>query len=224
MNISVTNNIEKVLQTTGDLRANSPFAIKEAINDSLFSLRSKLPGVIEHTFDKPTGFSTNTNAWSVSKANKTMPIGVIELRPAQREYLQWQVFGGTELPKKNNIPIPTNDGGVKAGHGGLTRGWKKVFSNNSKYFDGIPKMPKSGGAIKPLPGIYQRVGKSKRIKGKSGEWKYGKLKIVLLWEKSTHYNIRWNFDETCRTIVSQEFEQNFRKRLQESSDFIAARH
>lgn len=206
MQVSIRSNIKDVLRDFQDVKQQHvPMALVLAINDTLFELRQEYPKQMQAVFDKPVPFTTNPNAWQITKATRSTATGVIKLKELQASYLQWQVYGGVRSPKKRAIAIPQASGGLMAWHGGLKRDWKKALSNKKKYFSGVPK-----GMPNATPGIYQRLGVTK--KRPSGQ----RIRLEVAWEKSASYSKRWDVYESSYNYVRVHFEANFRKRLQAS--------
>lgn len=216
MQISVESNIREVLSEFQRIsHVSVQYAISYAINDTLFDLRNSLPNEIEEVFDKPVPFTTTPNAWEISKSRTQSLEGAIRMRPMQAEYMKFQVYGGTEQPKKKAIPVPSAKGSMRASHGGLKKSWKAAFGNDRRYFSGIPKQASGGGGnIKPVPGLYRRYGKSKwnkRLQKHTG----GYLKLQVSFETETQYGQRWDFHAFAAGYFQTQFEDNFRRRMRE---------
>lgn len=214
--VSVESNIREVLSEFDRIsHVSVQYAISYAINDTLFELRKSLPNELEEVFDQPVAFTTSPNAWEVDKSRAQTLEGEIRMRPLQAEYMKFQVYGGTELPKKKAIPVPSAQGSMRASHGGLKKSWKNAFGNDRRYFTGIPKQSRNGsGNIKPIPGLYRRYGKSKwnkRLQKHTG----GYLKLQVSFESETQYSKRWDFHAFASHYFQAQFEENFRRRMQE---------
>jgi len=210
MNISVESNVKEVLSEFDRISNLSiPFAIKEGINDTFFQMRQELPGVVESEFDKPVAFTKSPYAWDVEKAQKYALVGMIKMKPLQAEYMRFQVYGGTEYPKKRGIPVPTAGGKMKASHGGLKKTWKAAL-NDKMYFSGKPKGAK--WASSPA-GVWRRT--ATKVSKKTGRRTKGRLRLELSWESATHYQERWDFHAYATKYFQARFSDNFRKRLQE---------
>jgi len=225
MNITIESNIKSVLKEFDQMLSKDiPYAIKDALNDTMFELRKEMPAEIERVFDKPTVFTKSVNAWEVEKANMQSLVGVIKLKPAQNDYLKWQVYGGTETPRKRAIPMPELKGKgklVSSTHGGLQKGWKKVFGDKQKYFSGVPKGAKEGGKMLPIVGVYERVSKTKWDKKKKRH--SGKIMLLLTWEDKLEYNKKWDFHYFASTEFDKRFSINFRTRVQKAVDYRASK-
>jgi hypothetical protein len=125
------------------------------------------------------------------------------MRPLQAEYMRYQVYGGIEKPKKKAIPVPTATGKMRATHGGLKKSWKTVFSDPN-YFAGVPKQKKGGGGkIKPIPGVYRRLAKNRKIR------------LEISFEQQTKYIQKWCYQKTAERVFRQRFNDIFRRRLDE---------
>lgn len=212
MQVSVRTEIKSVLRDFRDLNDKDvKYAVKNAINDTLFDMRKVLGDDMRGTFDRPTRFTTAPSAWVVDKAQVSRPVGIVRLKDIQASYLHWQAYGGTRFPKKRAIPIPKEGGAaISKAHGGLKRNWRRLLDDKQRYFSGTPK---GGGR----PGIYKRLGVTKATPGGK------KIRLELAWEKSAKYSRRWRYEESANRYVARTFESNFRKRLQAQRVFRATR-
>lgn len=215
MNIKIESNIKKVLSEFDRIsNLGVSYAISNSINDVLFEMRKNMPNEIERAFDKPVPFTTNPYAWDIDKARRTDLIGILKAKPAQNEYLRWQVYGGTETPKKRAIPVPSKTSLMRADHGGLKKSWKKAFGDDKRYFTGVPRVTASGGKVDPIPGLYRRYRKTRWDK-KEHRHRGGYLRMEVSFESSTNYQKKWDFYGVAAKFFEQRFEQRFRERLQE---------
>ncbi len=214
MQISIRSEIKNTLKDFKDIRQKSiPYAITQAINDTLFDLTKELPKEMQSVFDNPVPFTLNPKAWEVKKAlhskasNKHPTLtGVIRLRPKQAEYLRYQAHGGKQRPKRKAIPVAQKDGELTASHGGLKKGWSSRVQDKKRYFTGVPR---GGGR----PGIYKRLGVKKRKP--SGE----DIRLEVSFEKSTQYSKRFKVYESGYAYIQRNFANNFRKRLQKAREY-----
>ena len=212
MNIKIESNIRAVLSEFRDFsRESVPYAIKEAINDTMFLMRADVGNELKRVVDKPVPFTTLPSAWEIRKATKTILASAMAMRPMQASYMQYMVHGGTELPKGKAIPVPTSTGKMRAPHGGLKKTWKAAFAADKVFFSGAPRGP--GGTTLPA-GIYRRVGK-RRWDKKQKKHVGGKLVLEVRWEESTRYRSRWDPDAYGARLFAAHFEMRFRARLQE---------
>lgn len=157
-------------------------------------------------FDEPVAFTVQPSAWLVDKAEKNNLRVAIKLKRAQARYIKWQVYGGTQLPKKKAIPVPLPK--HRAKHGGLKKNWKSILNSKSsttgmsRHFSGVPK-----GRSNAKPGIYKRLGVTK--KNPAGK----KLQLVISWEEKTEYQKQFHFYEFSQRYVRRHFARNFREKL-----------
>ena len=212
MQISIRSDIKRTLKDFKDIRQKSiPYAISQAINDTLFDLRKELPKEMRSVFDEPVSFTTADKAWDVDKAEPKKAIGVIKLRRAQASYLKWPIRGGVQRPKGKAIPVAQKKGKLTAAHGGLIQDWSERLEDKKTYFSGTP----TGGR----PGIYRRLGKrrwSKRKKEMIGQ----KIRLEVGWEKRSDYKEgMWDFYESTHGYVQRNFAKNFRRRLQKAREY-----
>lgn len=206
MHLNVTGNVESIIQEIDGLRSRSiPYAVSQAINDTLFDMRKAFSDEEKAVFDKPTVFTTNLNAWDIDRATPQYAIGTISAKPAQDDYLIWQVDGGIRNAKKKAIGIPLERSDILAWHGGLTVGWKKVFADKKRYFSGIPKNHPSWA-----PGVYKRV-KNGKVPG---------LKRELSWKTSVKYTKNpFNMAVVAENFVNANFNEKFARRLVQAMEY-----
>jgi len=201
MKLSIKSNINDVKKGLSALEKKYlPNAMRHAINDTLFGLRDELRGDMDTVFDRPVAFTKAKGAWGISKASKNSLIGQIEVKPAQRAYLTYQVHGGARTPKGKAIPVPRK-GVAMATHGGLKKGWKSLLDKKN-HFSGTLK-----GRCDSTPGIYKRLSVTRNKP--SGE----KLKLVLSWEKRTIYTPHFDVESLTRTYVKRHFSRTLRKKI-----------
>lgn len=230
MYLSVKTDVEDIMKDVEGIRSRAiPYAISQAINDTLFDMRQKLSEEEASVFDKPVAFTTNLNAWEIDKATPAYAIGEIKAKPAQDAYLLWQVWGGERKAKKKAIGVPKEGGDVYAWHGGLTKGWKKVFENKQKYFSGTPKNQRwtdSAGRVKS--GVWKRVVCDSpggavlpgARKPKKGSDQVRGLSLVLAWKPYVTYTKNpFDFEQVASQFANNNFEENFTKRLLQAAEY-----
>lgn len=213
MNISISHNIAEVKAEFDGIKDTSlPYAISQAMNDVLFDMRTtELPREISSVFDKPVAFTTSPNAWNLNKATKDNLTASIQMQPLQAQYMQYQIFGGVELPKGSSIPIP--QGTQKAEHGGLKRNWKSVMQK-AKTFNGVPK-----GHTNAPGGVWLRVGKQYQKKTKGSPGKHtGNIVLQYAFVKKEMYQKKWDFQKQGGDYFKANFDAKFRIRLQQQLD------
>ncbi len=209
MQISIRSDIKRTLKDFKDIRQKSiPYAISQAINDTLFDLRKQLPKEMKSTFDEPVSFTTAPGAWEIQKASARGALtGIIKLRRVQATYLRWPIKGGVQQPRKKSIPVAQQGGGLTARHGGLRKDWADRLKDKKRYFSG---MPKGGGR----PGVYKRLGVSKKKPGGH------KIRLEVGWEDRSDYKQgTWDFYESSYGYVQRNFAKNFRRRLQKAREY-----
>ena len=219
MQISVRSNIKEVTRGLSRLEKKYvPKATRNAINETLFGLGKALSREMQSVFDEPTAFTTGGEKKSpfiYEKADLSKFAGEIRFKKKQAAYLRWQVYGGTQKPKKRAIPVPTK---VKRNkYGNLAKGWQKILQK-PHHFSGVPKGTKvtgTGGysgyanqyAYLVSAGIWKRMGATK--KNPAGTW----LQLQISWEEKTEYQKQFHFHEFSRRYIKRHFAKNFREKL-----------
>lgn len=187
-----------------------PFAFSRAINDTLFDIRKEL---VRETY--PSAFPT--------APNKAFPRASLRIEKASKVDLQGSVYdrfgfnwverqavGGEKLPKTSRtlaIPLYKNKKTGETNFRRTTRGPAKarragaVMKKPKRYFSGKPRGSKKGQV-----NIWERVGR----KGREG------LRLVYVYEKHAPVKKAFTGYEDAQSIVRQEFNRNFKKRLNEA--------
>lgn len=94
--LSGINEVTKRLDK--EVKKKIPFAVVKGINRAAFDVRDGLKGDLPKRLDRPTPFTMN--AFSVKKAVMATRTAWVYLKPIQREYLKYQILGGTAYKRK----------------------------------------------------------------------------------------------------------------------------
>lgn len=203
MTISVRTNALQVARRMGQRGSKQiPFATKNAVNDTLFDVRSHL---INRTF--PAAFASAPNkqfikqALRVDKAkDKHAPTGSVHDR-FEYDWMERQARGGRKTPMTSrSLAVPHYGPGLKRTKRGPSQKRRpaELLKNRRKYFSGKPK-----GFPSAAPGVWQRMGAG------------GRKKIRMVYAYTTSAKVRKEFKgyEDAAHVVKREFEGHMRKNL-----------
>ena len=219
MNISVKSNIKEVTRGLSKLeKKHVPKATRNAINETLFGLGKALSREMQSVFDEPTAFTTGGEKKSpfiYEKADLKKLAGEIRFKKKQASYLRWQIYGGTQKPKRKAIPVPAKV--MRNKYGNLTKGWQKILKK-PHHFSGVPRgttVTERNGyseyvnqyAYNVQPGIWKRMGVT--AKKPAGTW----LQLQISWEDKTEYQKQFHFHEFSQRYIRRHFAKNFREKL-----------
>lgn len=132
-----------------------PFAASVAINEVASDVANEITRQMPNNLDRPTSFTLKAyqarpGTFRGLRSNKRNLTAVVDPAKIQKEYLRFQIEGGTRLPKQRAIFVPT-DKAPKNKFGNVTRAnRRRLIDGNGKYFS-------AGKEQNKTPGIYYRT-------------------------------------------------------------------
>jgi hypothetical protein len=165
MRIEIKDNLKEISKRlTYVQREQIPFAAAMALNDLAADVADELTKQMPNIFDRPTPFTLKTyqsmpGRFYGKRANKRSLTAIIDptasnLGERRMSYLKYQIDGGTRLPIKKAILVPTSYA-PKNKFGNLSRANRqKMTSSDGKLFSAGLREGKT-------PGVYKRIGKDK---------------------------------------------------------------
>lgn len=220
MKIDLRSNIKEVSKgLTRTQKKQIPFAVSQTLNDLARDLtKTKQTGVLGKAtakkFDKKTGKGatkfTQKNFF-YDKSSKRSLTATVFWDDSRADYMKFQVYGGTRLPKKRALKVPTKHskryldtfGNFKKG------AIDEMMQDKSKFFSGSPK-----GAKKYSEGIWERYGRSTKRGGQ-------KIRMVAAYEKDAQYKPLFPFEKIVNSYVFSSKHGFQRKFLKNLADAIA---
>lgn len=189
----ITSNIKQVIKGLNDFEKKQvPYATSKAINDTAFKVKDELVSQMKQKLDKPTPFTLR--AVKIKKSNKRTLTAEIYIDDIQADYLKRVYKGGTKMPKKKALVIPTKDIRLNK-YGNLTKSKVKNLLSSGNYFEG-------------------------KVKGKGGEragifrkYKNGRIKQVIAWADSKEDKKLLEFDGVVKSVVKENMDDMFRRAL-----------
>lgn len=173
-------------------RRQIPFALSQAINDTVVEGREQAQQGMRRDLDRPTPWTQKGVLFK--RSSKRNLQGAIYIAPNRWEYLQYQIEGGTERPKSRFIPIGL---GRRNKYGNIP-GWRTKISKL------LAKPDHFQAEINGTFGIWQR-----RRRG---------LRLVVAFRKRTTYQARWRFFERAEKHVAKRLPIFFERRLTHALD------
>ena len=165
-----------------------PFATALALNDAAFGARKELRKQAEKKFENPTPFTLN--GFQVVKAKKKELTSIIYVESKRYKYMKFQIFGGTRMPERKAIVVPTSRMPLNK-YGNMTK-------NKIKTILAKPNVVST--TINGRPGIFQTDRK-------------GRTKRLVSYKDSVTYKPRFNFEKIVKGYVGNTFNRHMEKRL-----------
>lgn len=157
MNLSLQADFTKLTKHLNRVqREQVPFAIAQTLNALATDTANAISVQMDQYFDRPTTFTKNAyiskRGFKGKYASKRNFEAILIPGEKQAKYLQFQIAGGTRLPKKTAILVPTRKAGLNR-YGNISR------ANQEKIAEGSAPFIKLGRRDGKTPGVYKRRGK-----------------------------------------------------------------
>lgn len=186
----LTNNLKRAQ------RDQVPFAIAQTLNALATDTANAMSAQMDRYFDRPTTFTKNAykskRGFKGKYANKRNLEAVLIPGEKQTKYLQLQIAGGTRLPKKTAILVPTRKAALNR-YGNISR------ANQEKIAEGSKPFVKMGRRDGKTPGVYKRVGK--------------RIEPYAFYVDQADYDPLLPVEKIVRGIVSNRLKKQFEKAL-----------
>lgn len=156
MRISVEADVERLKQRLNRLQRDQiPFAASMALNNVAADVANEITRQMPNNLDRPTPFTLKAYQFKAGtfrglRANKRNLTAVINPAEIQKQYLRFQIEGGTRTPKQRAIFVPS-DKAPKNQYGNVSR------ANRRRMIDGKGKYFSAGREQNKTPGVYYRT-------------------------------------------------------------------
>ena len=160
-----------------------PFATAKALTDTAKDVERAETKALPEKFDRPTPFTMR--AFATRAARKNNLTATVYVRPIQAGYLRLEIEGGTLLPKRRALVLPTDLPTNQ--YGSIPKGAVKRLLARSDVFS---------GKVRGVSGIWQRTPR-------------GLLLLIAYAAKAT-YKKRFPFYEIGTKVARERIEPNFR--------------
>ena len=200
-NINVQTDIReasRMLKRVGE--RNIPMAVAQSLTGTAIHLRKVQMRTMPKYIDRPTRFTQKQGIAADFAKWRDYKRGAmyarVYVRPAQEEYLKYQVYGGTRPPKKRAVVVPGKDTRLNK-YGNLTRRYLQTqLARDDTHVANI-----NGTA-----GLWKRM-------------KSGKLKLLVLFADQANYaGGRWPFFRISQRIVDRELPKQINKAVRRALD------
>lgn len=183
--------IDKLVRKGGQLdqsAAQERFAQAMALTWTARDAAKDVNAAIPRYLSDPVPFTKN--AATFRPARKTLLESWVVIKPIQAKYLRFQIYGGTRVPKKRALLVPS---GVPLNqYGNIPRNTVKRLLARKGVFS---------GSVRGVGGIWQRD-------------KKGGLKLLIAYEPKAAYKRRFPFERIVRTSVDRTFAHNLARARQ----------
>ena len=107
MKIDIKDNIKEVTKQLNRVQKKQiPFATSNALNDVAFMARKELRKQAGKKFENPIPFTLN--GFQVVKSKKSSLTSIVFVESKRYEYMKFEIYGGTRMPKARAIVVPTS--------------------------------------------------------------------------------------------------------------------
>jgi hypothetical protein len=191
MKISIKDNIKEVTKQLSRVQKKQiPFAAMLTLNDVAFMARKELRKQAEKKFENPIPFTLN--GFQVVRSKLTQLTSIVFIESKRYEYMKFEVFGGTRMPKARAIVVPTSKMAVNK-YGNMTKNKIKTLLGQDNVF-------------------------SKTINGKPGIWQQNKdrsMTRLASYKDNAPYKPIFHFEKIVKGIVNSKINAVFEKRIRE---------
>lgn len=188
---SVTQQVQRLAIKLGKFNQTIRADIARGINDTAFRAITELRRQAPIKLDRPTPFTLS--GFRYAKATPTNLNSRVYIDPLRARYMVYQVLGGTRRPEgKKFIPVPVR---IRLNQYGNIAGKQKGLVRNDKQFI---------GTIKGVHGVWERQ-------------RSGKIILLVEFEQSVQYKMRFPFYKIVQGIANTYLLANIERRLQDTS-------
>lgn len=188
MNVNIDTNIKEFKKRLHRFEKKAmPQALRHTVSDLAKELAMKeMRKVVDDTFEGGAT-SWTKRAFGYVKAKKgKRPVSKLFIKDSQAEYLQYQIDGGTRLPKGRSMIIPSKNASTNK-HGNFSRDKYRKIKNNQGYFGENDK-------------IYKKRGKKS-------------VTLEALYIKKATYKPKFKYFEVAERFVQRRFDSVIRANL-----------
>ncbi|MCB5199031.1 hypothetical protein LGQ03_07245 [Loktanella sp. TSTF-M6] len=191
--ISIADNIDEFQRGLSDFARNQlPFAVSQALNDTVGEVEEAWRVQLQRRLDNPTPFTLRGTF--KQRSSKTRLTASVAFRDIQSSYLRRLVTGGTRLPRNRALLMPVGQRTNK--YGNMPRGAVKRVLAKPNVFS---------GKVNGVGGIWQRP--ARRAKG-------GKPKLLIAFRPQARYakqlDLQRPAEGRARTAFPTRFGVRFR--------------
>lgn len=187
LTINVRTNAKEVMRGLEQrLQRQIPFAIAKGLTATAKDVQRELTTEMSKDFDRPTPFTQR--AIGIAIARKDTLTARVFIKDIQLAYLGIQVDGGTRLPKRRALTLPTDI--PLNQYGNIPRRKLQQLLARRDVFS---------GRVRGVGGIWQRTRKG--------------LKLLVAYQPRAQYRQRFPFYAVAQRTVERVFVPNLRAAL-----------
>lgn len=212
MQLSIKSNIDDVAKSLTKIqRKQIPFAASVALNETAFGLQKEIKRQMPRKLDRPTPWTIS--GVRVQKSKKTDLEAVVYMAGAKglkgesadrNKYMQYQVYGGTRMPKKSKIPVPYQKNLKTNKYGNLPRNKIKALTAKRDIFI---------GKVKGIDGIWQRGHYNQSGTFNTTKGRASAIRLLVAFEPDATYTPKLPYTRISEGFTLSKFEPNFRRAL-----------
>ena len=181
--VDVRVDIKRALRKLNVGATQIPFATALALTKTAQQAQRDVTAELPKVFDRPNPFTRRGVGWE--KATKQTLTSKVFIRPKVAAYLRKQITGGTYLPKKRALALPTDVEYDQ--YGNVRRAWLRRVRARGDVFS---------GTVSGVPGLWQRTGRG--------------LTLLLAYEPRAQYRPIFDFAGIVRRSVRLHLQRNVR--------------
>ena len=197
MNLSIKADFTQLTRKLNRVqREQVPFAISLTLNALAQDAANAITVQMDRYLDRPTPFTKKAyvggRGFKGKRASKRNLEAILIPGEVQAEYLKFQIAGGTRLPDKTAILVPTRAAGLNK-YGNISRAnQKKIAKGEGKFF-------KAGIREGKTPGVYKRTAK--------------KIEPYAFYVDSATYKPIFPIEKIANGVVQNRLKKQFQKAL-----------
>ena len=206
--INIESNIKQVNKKLGMFqKKHLPKIVADSINVVAVKSANAMRSQFAKGFDKPVSKTVKSPMVFPAKPKDLSALVFIKdkggfgKKPA--EYLNPFLSGEPKKPQKTNVIIPTKNTKTNQ-YGNITASNRnKYFTNNDKYFVGVPKGFPSAGY-----GVWERYGRNA-----TGSSAGAKIRMMVNLSKQQNFRKRFDFFKTVNGVVKGNMNKVLNKQM-----------
>lgn len=190
------------------------YAVSRALNETGKRIVEAMPEEMDKSLDRPTSF-TKKGVAILAYANKTRLQTTVGFRKIQAEYMQWQIEGGSRLPDRGGLKLPS---AIKLNeYGNIPKGVIAGLIRLARKDKGAKKAAAKRVRVSAKLELY--YGDPVDQTGKA--WPRGIYKIangsliplIVFPKVAAEYRARFDFQGNAKAIVERVWQSEFDKAL-----------
>jgi hypothetical protein len=208
VSIKIESNVKELNKKLGMFqKKHMPEIVADGINVVAAKSANAMRSQFAKSFDKPVSKTVKSVLVFAAKPKDLSALVFIRNKGGYgkppSEYLEPFLSGKPKTPQKSNVIIPTKNTKTNQ-YGNITAGNRnKYFSNDNKYFVGVPKgFPNAGY------GVWERYGRNA-----TGSSAGAKIRMMVNLSKQQNFRKRFDFFKTVSGVVKNNMAKALDKEM-----------